>query len=168
MGITWMDYGNTCLSAPKKEDNLVRSTKRSKVDDVNKAPSTEGAHEHLQQPSYRDSLCGWQGTTRMDTDVTDDDSKASDDDLSDDEVEGPLFSMGITMQDKIIARKPWRTSLIIKLIGRKIGYQFLLRRLQSMWRIQSPFALIDLPNDFFIIRFTSKEEYSAALLSGDG
>lgn len=108
-----------------------------------------------------------EGTARpMDVDFSDDDSEVSEDDLSEDEGDGQLFSMGMTRQEKIDARKPWRTSLIIKLIGRKIGYQFLLRRLQTMWRIKSPFMLIDLPCDFFIVRFTSKEEYCKALLTG--
>lgn len=86
----------------------------------------------------------------METDATEDDSDCSDDNLSDDKADGPLFSMGTTKQEKIIARKPWRTSLIIKLIGRKIGYQFLLLCLHRMWRINSPFVLIDLPNDFLL------------------
>lgn len=68
-----------------------------------------------------------QENMHLETDVAEEDIDRSDDDLSDDEVEGPMFSMRITKQDKIIARRPWRTSLIIKLIGRKIGYQFLLR-----------------------------------------
>lgn len=35
-----------------------------------------------------------------------------------------------------------------------------------MWRIQAPITLIDLPNDFFIVKFTSKEDYTAALVQG--
>lgn len=64
------------------------------------------------------------------------------------EEDGPWFSMGMTKLEKHEARRPWRMSVIIKLVGRSIGYQFLLRRLQTMWRVQGPFALIDLSNDF--------------------
>lgn len=59
-------------------------------------------------------------------------------------------------------------SLIVKLVGRTIGYQFLLRRLQTMGRVQHPFSLIDLSNDYFFVRFTSKEDYESVLLNGPG
>lgn len=35
-----------------------------------------------------------------------------------------------------------------------------------MWRIQSSVCLIDLLNDFFIVRFKAKEDYDTALLDG--
>lgn len=51
-------------------------------------------------------------------------------------------------------------------IGGRIGYQFLLKKLQAMQRIQHEFDLIDLNNDFFIVRLTNKEDYKTALLGG--
>lgn len=35
-----------------------------------------------------------------------------------------------------------------------------------MWRVQASISLIDLPNDFFIVRFTLKEDYNIALFKG--
>lgn len=61
---------------------------------------------------------------------------------------------------------PRKTSLIIKLIGRKIGYHFLSKRLQTMLKTQSVFSLIDRPTEFFIVKFTSKRGYNNALLNG--
>lgn len=48
---------------------------------------------------------------------------------------------------------------------RTIGYQFLLGRLQAMWRTQHDFACIDLCNDFFIARFSNKQDYDVALFN---
>lgn len=84
---------------------------------------------------------------------------------SEEEEDGPWFSMGMTKEEKREARKPWRLSLIIELGGRKIGYQFLLRRLQALWKRQHEFALIDLCNDFFIARFSHKQDYEVASLN---
>lgn len=64
---------------------------------------------------------------------------ASDDDVGDEEEEGPWFTMTITTEGKKEARKPWKLNVIIKLVGRTIGYHHLLQRLQAMWRPQQSF-----------------------------
>lgn len=74
--------------------------------------------------------------------------------------------MGITKAEKIAARRPWMNSLIIKLVGRTISYQDLWRRIQSMWRTETEPFLVDLSNNFFIVKLTKKEEYDCALLDG--
>lgn len=71
----------------------------------------------------------------------------------------------MTKEEKSEARKPWCLSPIIKLVGHNIGCQFLILRLQSMWRTQHAFTLIDLSNDFFISCFTNKQDYKVALLN---
>lgn len=50
------------------------------------------------------------------SEVTDDDFLEADDD-------GSWFSMGMSKEEKYEAKKPWCMSLIIKLVGRSIGYQ---------------------------------------------
>lgn len=64
-----------------------------------------------------------------DLDPEEDASDGDDDDDYEDDVEGPWIMMGMTKEEKEEARRPWRLNLIIKLVGSKIGYQFLLRRL---------------------------------------
>lgn len=76
------------------------------------------------------------------------------------------FGIGMTKEEKIAARKPWRSSLIIKLVGRTIGYQYLLKRIQAMWKTQSEPTLIDLTNNFYIVKLEHREEYERALLDG--
>lgn len=57
----------------------------------------------------------------------DEDDEASDDDIEEEVMDNSMFSKGMSRLEKIEARKPWRTSLIIKLGGCQIGYQYLLR-----------------------------------------
>lgn len=57
-------------------------------------------------------------------------------------------------------------SLIIKLMGKSVGYRFLFRKLQAMWRIQNSFTLINLSNDYYIVRFSNKQDYDMAFLNG--
>lgn len=76
-----------------------------------------------------------------------------------------MVQHGMTKEEKIEARRPWKLSVIIKLVGRSIGYPFLLKKIQIVWKIQQKLSLIDLSNDFFIVKFTSEQDYEMALLN---
>lgn len=92
----------------------------------------------------------------MDEMEEEDDGIISADDLMEDEEDGPWFLMGITRNEK---KEAMKTKCHHQIMGRKIGYQFLLKNLHSMWRIQNQIALIYLSNEFFIIRFTNAQDY---------
>lgn len=126
----------------------------------------EGNFEERQKSSYKDKVMGMGADVVMEDEDADLYGDASDDDEIYEDDDGPWISLGMTKEEKIEAMKPWRLSLIIKLVGRKIGYQFLLRHLQSLWKPQQTFSLIDLCNDYFIARFSNKQDYEVALLNG--
>jgi hypothetical protein len=48
-------------------------------------------------------------------------------------------------------------------MGHKIGYAFLLKWLQSLWKIQSELGLVDLGNDFFLAKFYNEVNIDFAL-----
>ncbi|KAJ4833971.1 hypothetical protein Tsubulata_018969 [Turnera subulata] len=62
--------------------------------------------------------------------------------------------------------KPWERAVIVKLLGREIGYRTLLSRIQTMWRPKRAFRVIDLENIFYIVRFREQGDYLHALLGG--
>lgn len=88
-----------------------------------------------------------------------DDREVSDDDLIEESTDGTSVGMGMTREEKIKVRKPWRNSLIIKLVGRSIGYRYLWRRIQLIWLKQDDPLIIDLVN---------REEYEAPLVKAPG
>ncbi|KAJ7962195.1 reverse transcriptase [Quillaja saponaria] len=55
----------------------------------------------------------------------------------------------VSSSEKRSLRKPWRTTLIIKLMGRSIRYRFLLNRLVRLWKIKGDLQLIDV--DHYLI-----------------
>lgn len=77
----------------------------------------------------------------------------------------PWFSLGMSRSEMVEARKPWQSSVINMLVERKMGYHYLIKRIQSMWKPQSVYNIIDLTADFYIVRFTSNEDYNDALLN---
>jgi hypothetical protein len=56
--------------------------------------------------------------------------------------ECPLIMLSAEGKKKRI-REPWRQTLIIKVMGRKIGYIYLMERLQALGRIQGDLGLVD-------------------------
>lgn len=62
--------------------------------------------------------------------------------------------------------KPWKKALIIKLLGKKLSFRVMRQRLDSLWHLQWGCQLIDLEEDFFIVRFYSPEDYRYVLDNG--
>ncbi|XP_025684571.1 uncharacterized protein [Arachis hypogaea] len=63
-------------------------------------------------------------------------------------------------------RHLWWNTLIVKLMGRKISLPVLTRRLESMWGKQGSIEVIDIGNEFFIVKFFSQEDLDYALTEG--
>ncbi|QHO06625.1 uncharacterized protein DS421_14g456340 [Arachis hypogaea] len=59
--------------------------------------------------------------------------------------------------------KYWEHTLVVKLLGRRIGFNVLKKRLESIWSKKGMISLIDVGNDFFLVRFTSFGDYDGAL-----
>lgn len=72
----------------------------------------------------------------------------------------------VTKEEKEMLRRPWRRSLIIKVLGRKVNYPYLLQRLQKMWKSKVVFDLITLDQDFFLAKFESLQDYEFAKFEG--
>ncbi|XVF61329.1 hypothetical protein PTKIN_Ptkin08bG0121900 [Pterospermum kingtungense] len=94
------------------------------------------------------------------------------DDISDDEMgnedenddECPIIK--VSLWEKRRLRTQWMNARIINLIGHSVGYNFLVRRLRSLWKISSAMDVIDVGQDVFLVRFVDKNEYDRALYNG--
>lgn len=158
-------------ASPEEEDILQRSTKRTK--ESHESTDTNNGKGKNPDPdlagrerSYRDTVMGDSMESQASQEEEDEEGNTSDDDeiLEGDKIS--WFGMGMTKQEKIAARRPWRNSLIIKLVGRSIGYHYLLRRIQAMWRTQTEPTLIDVSNNFYVVKLQGREEYERALFDG--
>lgn len=57
----------------------------------------------------------------------------------------------------------WKRCMIVKVLGRNVAVSMLNRKLREMWK---PMGVMDLPRQFFMIRFEKEEEYLGALTGG--
>ncbi|KAJ8762475.1 hypothetical protein K2173_007914 [Erythroxylum novogranatense] len=60
----------------------------------------------------------------------------------------------------------WRSAIIIKVMGRTVGYVTLRRCLLQIWNPKGELELIDLPNDYFIVKFSNKEDRDFTMFEG--
>lgn len=48
---------------------------------------------------------------------------------------------------------PWQDALVIKLLGRNLGFQILHERLTRLWKLFAGFEMLDIYNGYFMIKF---------------
>ncbi|XP_034208252.1 uncharacterized protein LOC117621816 [Prunus dulcis] len=74
----------------------------------------------------------------------------------------------IHFSDRAMARfcEPWKNALIIKLLGRSHTYNYLHDRLAQKWSLVGGWKLIDLVNDYFVVRFDLEEDLNFVLTGG--
>ncbi|KAI9074990.1 hypothetical protein K1719_043040 [Acacia pycnantha] len=76
----------------------------------------------------------------------------------------PTFSFSERMKKHL--HKAWKNVVIVKLLGKSIGYKLLLSILQQLWAKRGVIRLINIGNIFFVVKLTNKEDYLNALTGG--
>ena len=54
---------------------------------------------------------------------------------------------------------------MVKLFGRNIGYNTLCDRIKAIWHVVGQYTIIDLENNYFLVKFVDKYDYYHALLN---
>lgn len=72
----------------------------------------------------------------------------------------------ITLTHRSRMYAPWKYSVIVKLVGKRIQHQYPKEKITKLWKPSEPFPLIDLGLDFFIVKFSKEENMSLALQNG--
>ena len=76
----------------------------------------------------------------------------------------PSISFSGKIQAQLV--KPWMNTIVVKLLGRSMGYRALCNKLNDLWRTLQGFTVIDLENDLFLVRFKSEIDAQYALTQG--
>ncbi|XP_058774782.1 uncharacterized protein LOC131649052 [Vicia villosa] len=61
---------------------------------------------------------------------------------------------------------PWRKGVIVKMLGKRIGYKALENRLNQIWARHGTLSIVDLGNDYSTVSFTSDDDQYVALMEG--
>lgn len=65
-----------------------------------------------------------------------------------------------------ILYKEMEQTVVIKLLGRNIGYGALNNRISNLWNPSMPFHLMDIENGYFLAKFQSPDDYAKVLSQG--
>ncbi|XP_030924751.1 uncharacterized protein LOC115951739 [Quercus lobata] len=77
-----------------------------------------------------------------------------------------LVAVPFSKELKNRIRSPWSKSLIVKVYGRTVGFSFLHGRLLSLWKPVGKLDCVDLGKEFFLVRFSVREDCEAVLRNG--
>lgn len=118
------------------------------------------------QTLIQDALIGYQ-TTGSNSIYPKDEGIVSDDEVYGEyEKDEGCLVIKLSQEEKIRLRRPWRQTLIVKVMGRTIGYNYLFRLNKALWKPKVPTSLVALENDYFIVRFSSIDDYDHAKFEG--
>ncbi|KAJ4835138.1 hypothetical protein Tsubulata_039682 [Turnera subulata] len=59
--------------------------------------------------------------------------------------------------------KRWDNTMVVKMLGRTVGCRTLCGRLHTLWKPSRPMKVVDLEEDFFLVRLDCEEDYYRAL-----
>ncbi|XP_016715514.1 uncharacterized protein [Gossypium hirsutum] len=125
-------------------------------------------------PSWKDKFLGRESASfELERDVSAvgvDDGCNGDFDLLTDDVQISIVNgiPAINFFDRVkdILLKEMELTVVIKLLGRSIGYNTLHNRISSLWKPISQFHLMDIENGYFLVRFLNKTDYDRILSQG--
>ncbi|KAF7827190.1 uncharacterized protein G2W53_018354 [Senna tora] len=182
---------NTTELTGEEEDNLSKSNKKIKEGTTGDEHMKETtpmttmlqitpSHTHGQvsnnELSYRDSLMtfsgaqqdqpGKEGTTweTLNLDIIEDIDNEIVEEGGEEDPTNPVITA--SKEERIEWSKPWSGSLIIKLMGRRIGFKILYTKLQRLWNPKGDMKITDMNNDYFLVQFALCRGYLYALEEG--
>ncbi|XVF38342.1 hypothetical protein REPUB_Repub20aG0093200 [Reevesia pubescens] len=89
---------------------------------------------------------------------------SGDEELPDSDSRWPNVSF--SKQEKLNMRFPWRKALVVKLLGKILGFQTLNARIKNLWQLEGRYKVVDVGQDYFLFKFEKKEDYKHVLEGG--
>ncbi|CAN1138934.1 hypothetical protein LINPERHAP2_LOCUS10965, partial [Linum perenne] len=81
-------------------------------------------------------------------------------------IEDGVRSLSISKSLKEKLCRPWTNTVVVRLLGKSIGYSYLCHRLRSLWKPAGNMQIIDLDKDCFLVKFGAEHDYYHALTGG--
>jgi len=61
---------------------------------------------------------------------------------------------------------PWKDAIVVKLLGKNLGYHTMRERLQKTWRTQGGFEIMDNDNGFYMVKFDEAADKENVIIGG--
>ncbi|KAL4318474.1 hypothetical protein GQ457_18G006260 [Hibiscus cannabinus] len=142
-----MDLEMSTLGIPLTDDGMVKTGEtpdESNMVVVTNMPSNVTPIK----PSFRDMVWGTTSEVQKDSFICD--------------IDVELQENNVVIVHKQIDVKLSK-SLIVRLLGKSIGYRALNNRIYALWALMGEVNLIDLYNDYYFVRFSMEDNYDKIL-----
>ncbi|GAA0169103.1 hypothetical protein LIER_23656 [Lithospermum erythrorhizon] len=77
-----------------------------------------------------------------------------------------ILKINIDAQNLKHIRAPWRLSVIVKCYGKTLGMMYFSHKIKQIWPAKGTFNIVDLGDDYFIVKFSLEEDFLKALHEG--
>ena len=77
-----------------------------------------------------------------------------------------MVEVSLSRETKSRIRAPWSKTLIVKVFGRSVGFNYLTFKINAMWNPKGKMDCVALGKDFFLIKFYDNEDYDKVLQGG--
>ncbi|KAK8981870.1 hypothetical protein V6N11_049362 [Hibiscus sabdariffa] len=127
--------------------------------DCDQLPASENPKHAV---SYKDAVMSV-SDSKPDEDlipIDDDDIDLLDEDVRVGVTDG-VFFIDFSSRVQDLAIKSFEFTLVLKILGRRVGYTTLYNRLISIWNPSKPIKLIDIENNYFLVKFSSRLDHIA-------
>lgn len=117
--------------------------------------------DKLKEVPQKDIAASKNTTAGVEDDISDDSMSDTDDSPKCEIVEDPSRNFpNFIFSSKMKRRmyKAWHNSVIIKLLGRNIGFKALETRIQSLWAKRGVIKLINIGNGYRVVKLSNKED----------
>ena len=143
----------------EEEDELQRSAKKVKEATMGSAFGSN--------ISYKDKLVGeMPGAFAPAFNLNSEDAISDEPSLDVEGLHEGLLSVKLSPDMRKQIRAKWEFALIVKVIGRIVGFHFLRNRVMSLWKPAGRLDCVNLGKDFFLMRFGLVEDYNNVLNGG--
>lgn len=61
---------------------------------------------------------------------------------------------------------PWQEALIVKLLGKSVGYRIMQHRLSVLWKLSGGFELMDVDHGYYMVKFDLEEDREKVIGGG--
>ncbi|KAK8496564.1 hypothetical protein V6N12_058123 [Hibiscus sabdariffa] len=128
----------------------------------------EDPASHRPLLSYKDVVSGGNNSPPTDNNLDlddDDDIELLEDDVLVGDSNG-IPSIIFSERVQQLAIKSMNLALVVKVLGHRISYNTFHNRIFNIWKPSFPLKVMDIENDFFLVKFSDRQDYLKVLTQG--
>lgn len=69
-------------------------------------------------------------------------------------------------QGSFVLCGPWREALVVKFLGKMIGYPVMKDRLKKLWKLNGGFDMLDVDNGYYTVKFEQLADQKKVVSGG--